>query len=169
MQKVKFYYFGKVMAFLTVLFLMLSFTAQAWEARADKDSEFHTPLKTGRISADFGELLHPLTRKKQMHTGVDIAEKSGVLVFASLKGVVEKVAEDDRRGKYIILSHINGYSTYYGHLSEVLVKPGQTVRQEQAIGKVGNTGVSSAPHLHFEIRKDERPLDPQDFVDFPFE
>jgi murein DD-endopeptidase MepM/ murein hydrolase activator NlpD len=98
------------------------------------------------------------------HPGVDFAAKTGTDVKATADGKVILVGWDDIYGKLVALDHENGYTTYYGHNSKILVNPGDVVRRGQVIALSGNTGRSSAPHLHYEIRKDDVPVDPQTFL-----
>lgn len=102
-----------------------------------------------------------------MHAGIDIANgrSRGQPVVASDAGTVT-VKNSGRRGYglHIIITHSNGYSTLYGHLSAVSVSSGQRVSQGQKIGKIGNTGASRGNHLHFEVRRNGSPLNPLKFV-----
>lgn len=94
------------------------------------------------------------------HPGVDLACQKGALVRAVADGVVVGRGVDKQFGKYLTLRHGQGYESFYGHLDEWLVRRGDTVRVGQTIGRVGMSGQASAPHLHLEIRKDDKPLDP---------
>jgi len=100
------------------------------------------------------------------HLGIDLAAQSGTPVLASGDGIVIGRGTDSVFGRFLLVSHLEGYDSYYGHLSDWRVASGDTVRQGQTIGLVGSTGRSSAPHLHFEIRKDRQPLDPRTLVRF---
>ncbi|MGQ9707974.1 MAG: peptidoglycan DD-metalloendopeptidase family protein [bacterium] len=94
------------------------------------------------------------------HIAVDLAAPKESPVRAAADGIVTGLGTDKQLGRFILLSHTSGYQTYYGHLSLWLVKQGDTVQVGQPIGKVGMTGRASAPHLHFEIRKFGKPVDP---------
>ncbi|UCB51883.1 MAG: M23 family metallopeptidase [Candidatus Zixiibacteriota bacterium] len=98
------------------------------------------------------------------HPGIDFAAKTGTEVKATADGKVILVVWDDMYGKLVAVDHANGYATYYGHNSKILVNPGDAVRRNQVIALSGNTGRSSAPHLHYEIRKDDVPVDPGSFL-----
>ena len=98
------------------------------------------------------------------HPGIDFAAKTGTDIRATADGRVILVAWDDIYGRLVALDHENGYTTYYGHNSKILVNLGDAVRRGQVIALSGNTGRSSAPHLHYEIRKDDVPVDPQGFL-----
>ncbi len=100
------------------------------------------------------------------HRGIDLAAQSGTPVRASADGVVTDCGTDSIFGRFVLLCHFQGYETYYGHLKECKVATGDTVRASQTIGTVGSSGRSSAPHLHFEIRKDRKRIDPTGVIKF---
>ncbi|MBC8382824.1 MAG: M23 family metallopeptidase [Candidatus Cloacimonetes bacterium] len=110
--------------------------------------------------ADF-ILTKPYLPKKN-HYGIDLAGKVGEPVYAAASGVVESVEfDDDIYGKILVLDHLNGFKTRYGHNSHINVKVGSFVRKGEQIAEVGNTGISSAPHLHFEILYHNKNIDPE--------
>ncbi|RDT03357.1 ATP-binding cassette domain-containing protein [Burkholderia contaminans] len=124
---------------------------------------FTMPVKWTRISSFFGERIHPLSQAMAFHTGVDLAAPSGTPVDAAADGVVSFVGTDPGGyGRYVIVDHADGYSTYYAHLSAFAhgLKTGETVKQGQRIGSVGMTGAATGPHLHFEVRVANNPVDP---------
>jgi murein DD-endopeptidase MepM/ murein hydrolase activator NlpD len=98
------------------------------------------------------------------HPGLDVAVSTGTRILAAASGVVEAAGDDPVYGQYVRIAHAGGYQTLYGHASRVLVKAHQRVRERQAIALSGSTGVSTAPHLHFEVRKDGVPVDPRTLV-----
>lgn len=116
----------------------------------------------GRLASRFGNRVHPIFKSRRMHTGVDLAAKSGTPIYASGDGVVEKAQWVSGYGKYVEIKHVNGFETGYGHQSRIAdgIKPGVRVRQGQIIGYVGSTGNSTGPHLHFEIKVNGRFVDP---------
>jgi murein DD-endopeptidase MepM/ murein hydrolase activator NlpD len=121
-----------------------------------------TPLDAARISSGFGMRRHPILGYSRMHQGVDFAAPTGTPVYAAGEG---RIAFAGRRGGYgttIIVNHTGGMSTLYAHLSSIQrgLRPGSAVRQGQVIGRVGSTGMSTGPHLHFEVRRNDRPLNP---------
>ncbi len=126
------------------------------------------PLTGGRISDRFGFRLHPVIDKIRRHPGVDIAAERGTEVFATAAGTVEKVVTKYQRnkswGKYVLINHGFGHKTLYGHLSKVLVRQGQKIDRWNPVGLVGATGLATGPHLHYEVRKDGTPLDPQTYI-----
>lgn len=115
-----------------------------------------------RLTSGFGVRFHPLLNTRKMHTGVDWACAFGTPVLASGNGTIEEVAHKGYYGNYIRIRHANGYQTAYGHMSRFAqgVTEGMKVRQGQVIGYVGSTGLSSGPHLHFEVLVNTRFVDP---------
>ena len=97
-----------------------------------------------------------------LHTGVDYAAPRGTPILAAGNGVIEKAGPNSGYGNLIVVKHTNGYETYYGHQSAFAkgIRPGVRVHQGQVIGYVGSTGLSTGPHLHFEIRVNGSPVDP---------
>ncbi|NPA80425.1 MAG: M23 family metallopeptidase [Thermotogae bacterium] len=94
------------------------------------------------------------------HTGVDLPVKEGTPVFATARGVVVEVGENRRYGKYVRIRHARGYESLYAHLQDVLVKRGDSVQIGRMIGLAGSTGMSTGPHVHYEVYKDGKPIDP---------
>ncbi len=122
------------------------------------------PLSGGRINDKFGFRVHPLLEKVVHHKGVDIAAERGTEVFSTAAGKVEKVITKYKvnkgYGKMVIIDHGFGVKTLYGHLSRVMVREGQEIDRWQPIGLVGSTGLSTGPHLHYEVRKEGTQIDP---------
>ena len=120
------------------------------------------PVASGIMRSGFGGRNHPLLGYHKMHTGVDWAAPLGTPIYASGNGVVDKVGWESGYGKYIRLRHANGYETAYGHMTAFArsITPGARVRQGQVIGYVGSTGLSTGPHLHYEILVNGRFVDP---------
>ena len=100
----------------------------------------------------------------EVHPGIDIAVATGSLVRAAGGGTVHQQGEDPEYGLFVLLDHPDDYQTMYGHLSRILVQPGASVAPGQVIGLSGNTGRSTAPHLHFEVRQKGVSLDPRTMV-----
>jgi murein DD-endopeptidase MepM/ murein hydrolase activator NlpD len=98
------------------------------------------------------------------HNGIDYAATLGTLIRATAPGVVEDVSNDTYFGKTLTIKHGYGFSTRYGHCSQIIVAKGDHVERGQTIALVGNTGRSSAPHLHYEVQKDGKNLDPTKYV-----
>jgi murein DD-endopeptidase MepM/ murein hydrolase activator NlpD len=123
---------------------------------------FRNPAPGARISRGFGMERHPILGIMRMHTGVDYAIRRGTPIMAAGNGVVEKAGWASGYGKEIEIRHANGFETVYAHQSAFAsgIEPGDHVRQGQVIGYVGSTGLSTGPHVHFEIRINGRPVDP---------
>jgi murein DD-endopeptidase MepM/ murein hydrolase activator NlpD len=115
---------------------------------------------TGTITSPFGWRSNPFGGSPEFHQGLDIAAPSGTTVTAAAGGTVIMAQWYGGYGNYILIDHGGGYSTGYGHLSAIYVSQGQSVSRGQAIGAVGSTGVSTGPHLHFEVRINGKPVDP---------
>lgn len=115
-----------------------------------------------RLTSGFGYRRHPLLNKRRMHTGVDWATTSGTPILAAGNGEIEEAGRKGQYGNYVRIRHANGYQTAYGHMRRVGsgVAAGVKVRQGQVIGYVGSTGMSSGPHLHFEVLVNKRFVDP---------
>lgn len=108
----------------------------------------------GKVTSGFGYRIHPITGNRSFHTGIDIAAPEGTQIAAAYGGTVEKTGYTNGRGNYILLRHGDNLQTMYCHLSSVDVKKGELVTAGGQIGKVGTTGMSTGPHLHFELRVD---------------
>ena len=119
------------------------------------------PVDGARITSRFGYRTHPITGKKGFHTGLDLAAAEGTLVSAVYFGTVTKTGEDDSWGKYVLVEHSDGFETFYCHLSEIYVEKGAVIRQGETVGLVGSTGMSTGPHLHFEVRINGVRVDPE--------
>lgn len=116
------------------------------------------------ITSKYGNRLHPVLKKYSLHTGVDIAGSgcNGDPVVAAAAGTVIKATYSNSYGNYVVIDHGGGITTLYAHSSKLLVKTGDKVKAGQEIMKVGTTGYSTGPHLHFEVRKDGKYLNPLD-------
>jgi len=114
-----------------------------------------------RLASGFGMRMHPIYKVRKMHTGTDFSLPTGTPVYATGDGqVVSTTTKFSGYGKYIKIKHGFGYQTLYAHLSEFNVKPGQKVKRGQIIGYSGNTGGSTAPHLHYEVINNGKKVDP---------
>ena len=117
-----------------------------------------------RIASGFGYRIHPIYRVPKMHTGVDFTAPIGTDIYATGNGVVERVEKrHSGYGYNVIINHGYGYKTLYAHMSKILVKRGQLVTRGEVIGLVGNTGRSVGPHLHYEVLKDGKKVDPANY------
>jgi murein DD-endopeptidase MepM/ murein hydrolase activator NlpD len=126
----------------------------------------HMPM-TGnyRNSSGYGNRKDPFTGGRAFHAGLDFAAPTGTTVFSAAKGVVSFVGTKSGYGKVVEVTHATGHITRYAHLSGYLAREGQSVNAGTPIAKVGSTGRSTGPHLHFEIRKGDAPIDPRTFLD----
>lgn len=129
-----------------------------------KFKDFMLPLFNAKITSGFGLREHPIFGILKYHEGIDLKQKYGAPVRAACDGKVIFAGWAEGYGKLIILKHHKRYTTYYGHLSKIKVRQGQYVYKGQVIGNVGNTGWTTGPHLHFEVRKDGVPIDPKKVV-----
>jgi murein DD-endopeptidase MepM/ murein hydrolase activator NlpD len=107
---------------------------------------------------------HPILKKNRMHTGLDINAANGTSIVAANKGKVLVAGWKGGYGNAVIIDHGGGITTLYAHSSKVLVSVGDTVEAGDTIAKVGSTGLSTGPHLHFEVRKDGELTNPLDYV-----
>ncbi|HVZ14059.1 MAG TPA: M23 family metallopeptidase [Bauldia sp.] len=133
------------------------------DGRSAKKFLVRKPLTVNaRISSPFGWRVHPILGYKRLHPGVDYAAPKGTPILAAGNGVVERAGPSNGYGNFTLIKHTNGYETAYGHQTAFAkgIKPGVVVHQGQIIGYVGSTGLSTGPHLHFEIRVNGQPVDP---------
>lgn len=126
--------------------------------------KFINPLQ-GTVSSGFGARQSKYQNVTGYHTGIDIAADSGTPIVASMEGIVELVSGEGDYGKHVKIRCNNVY-TLYAHCSKIFVKEGQIVASGQKIANVGNTGNSTGPHLHFEIRVEDRFVDPEKIINF---
>ncbi len=119
----------------------------------------------GLLTSGFGSREDPFTGEHSFHSGLDIAAREGTDVVAPASGVVILAGEHAAYGNCIVVDHMRGgITTLYGHLSSILVKPGDKVERGQHIGKIGTTGRSTGPHLHYEVRINGVPVNPRRFI-----
>ena len=122
------------------------------------------PVLSGYISSYFGERMDPFNGEEAFHKGIDFASDAGTDVLAVGQGVVTWAGPREGYGVLVEVNHGNGYVTRYAHNSRVMVSVGDTVQRGQAIAVVGSTGRSTGPHVHFEVLKDGRQIDPMAYV-----
>lgn len=122
------------------------------------------PVKGGWMSSLFGYRSDPFTGRKAFHSGVDIAGRNGAPIQAAAAGVVIHAGKRAGYGNSVVLQHANGYSTRYAHADDVLVELGQKIEKGESIATVGSSGRSTGPHLHFEVIKDGRRVNPKQFL-----
>ena len=118
----------------------------------------------GWISSSFGYRKNPFTGRREMHKGLDIANHKGTPIIASAAGVVTYVGRKGLLGNIVEINHGHGFVTRYGHISKALIKKGQKIKRGEEIAKMGNTGRSTGPHLHYEIRLNGIQVNPQKYI-----
>lgn len=122
------------------------------------------PIKKGWMSSRFGRRTDPFTGGADWHPGVDFAAKEDSEIIAVASGVVTWATDRYQYGKMIEINHGNGFTTRYGHAKDIHVKAGDIVKKGQVIGLVGSTGRSTGPHVHFEVHKNGRVVDPATYI-----
>jgi len=115
---------------------------------------------TDTITSGFGRRVHPVTGDHRFHTGVDLRAAEGAPIRAAAGGIVRDAGPRGGYGKAVEIDHGDGTTTLYAHASQLLVHKGQRVDEGQPVGLVGQTGVATGPHLHFELRRHDHPVDP---------
>lgn len=121
---------------------------------------FRFPLPKGRLTSSFGQRINPFTGHPSFHNGIDIGAPEGTEVFAAREGTVMEAGQDRVYGRFVRIAHPGGYETLYGHLSKVEISLNDQIVSGRIIGRVGTTGMSTGPHLHFEIRRAGHAQDP---------
>ncbi len=119
------------------------------------------PVKSGWISSSYGYRNDPFTGRRQFHSGIDFAGRMGSPILAAAGGVVVYAGKHGRYGLMVEIDHKNGYHTRYGHASKILVKVGDVVKKGEEIAKMGSTGRSTGPHVHFEVIKNGKKINPR--------
>jgi murein DD-endopeptidase MepM/ murein hydrolase activator NlpD len=123
-------------------------------------------LSKVKMTSGFGMRMHPIQNREVMHRGVDLAAAAGTSVFATANGKVTQTGfEENGAGHYIIIHHDNKFETFYSQLNEILVKTDQEVTKGSIIGKVGSSGLSTGPHLHYEVRLNGEAVDPSKYFE----
>lgn len=123
-----------------------------------------SPVKSEKITSGFGPRVDPTTQSKRMHRGIDFRAPLGASVYATANGEVLQAELFGKWGNLVVIAHPNGFVTRYAHLQSFNVKVGEQVSQGKEIGKVGNTGLSLGPHLHYEIEKDGNLVNPEEYL-----
>ena len=143
--------------------LMLSDISSVIKRHTVGGKVFKMPVK-GEITSPFGKRISPDGKNEETHTGMDINAQEGTQVLSSYKGTVSRVEENEFYGKFIMIEHGKSLFSLYGHLSEQMVEVGDEVNESTVIGLSGNSGRSTGPHLHFEIRKNGECVNPEDYI-----
>lgn len=129
------------------------------------DTNMISPLKQSVLTSEYGYRISPISGKWKFHSGVDLAAPEGTDVFCCKAGEVSTTGFNSTYGNFIIIQHYNGMTSVYAHLSKILVKKGTKINGGTVIAKVGTTGASTGPHLHFELRKNGSTTDPGALID----
>ncbi|WP_281424963.1 peptidoglycan DD-metalloendopeptidase family protein [Paenibacillus tritici] len=137
---------------------------QAQEKQSRLTRAVMWPTGSKIITSSFGYRSDPFKGSSAYHSGIDIAGNIGDAVYAALGGVVISAEQMGARGKYVVIRHDNGLETWYMHLNHMLVSPGDTVSKGEQIGMLGSTGRSTGPHLHFQVVKQNKPVNPLNYV-----
>ena len=157
---------NKVLNTLTIglFFVSICVHAQKHESGVDLSN----PVPGARVSQKFGRGKDPISGKLYFHEGLDLAAKIGTVINSPADGIIEVAVEDYKErkgsGRTIIISHDHGLKSYFYHLNEIKVKEGDFVKRNETIGNVGATGEGTGPHLHFEVRKNGKAVDPLPLV-----
>ena len=118
----------------------------------------------GRVASGYGYRIHPIYKTRKLHTGMDFTAPQGTPIYATGDGKIEKVKRSRKGyGNYVIIDHGYGYQTLYAHMKKYIVYRGQKVKRGEIIGYVGSTGTSVAPHLHYEVMKNKRKINPVNY------
>jgi murein DD-endopeptidase MepM/ murein hydrolase activator NlpD len=120
--------------------------------------------KSAPVTSGFGWRIHPITGERRFHTGIDFGAALGTPIYAVDAGSIELAREKGGYGNTVIVNHNAGKSTLYGHASKLYVREGQQVVRGQMVAAVGSTGMSTAPHLHFEVRINDKPVNPRPYL-----
>lgn len=118
----------------------------------------------GNLTSGFGERINPVTKKKDFHNGLDIAAKKGTNVIAPADGIVIFAGFKKKYGNLVVIDHKNGYISKYGQLSKIFVKKGEKIKKKKVIGLVGSSGISTGPHLHWEVHYKGKPVNPTKLI-----
>ncbi|PCI96049.1 MAG: hypothetical protein COB15_11420 [Flavobacteriales bacterium] len=122
------------------------------------------PNKKKRYSSKFGRRFHPIDKRMKQHLGLDISAPTGTPIHTTASGIVKLVKTSNiGYGNQVEVLHGFGFQTKYAHMSKIIVKKGQKVKKGDIIGFVGTSGKSTAPHLHYEIKKNKKHIDPYPF------
>jgi len=123
----------------------------------------YLPVK-GKVTSEFGTRVDPITKVSQTHEGMDIDAKLGTEVLSVYDGTVESIEDSKTMGLMLVINHNNSFKTLYGHLSEIKATVGETITKGSVIALTGNTGNSTGPHLHFEVHKNDKAVNPREYL-----
>lgn len=124
------------------------------------NKDFKQPVSGYTVTSRYGWRTDPFTKKKDFHTGIDLAVTQGTSIYPVLSGIVQKTAYNSSYGNYVLILHENGLATKYCHMQYVFVRQGQKVTEQDVIGTAGQTGAATGPHLHFEVLYNDKRYNP---------
>lgn len=136
----------------------------AWNIIPRNTLRFEWPLPATGVNSLYGWRLDPVDHHERQHEGLDLEAEYGDVVVASAPGWVLEAGWHSGHGRRVVIGHVNGYESIYSHLSQVLAIVGTQVKAGEALGRVGNSGRSTGPHLHFELRQYGSSLDPLEYL-----
>lgn len=138
------------------------------EAPPSNNQSFLFPMAyCTMLTSAYGYRIHPITGNYAFHNGVDLAAGTGTEIYATKSGTVTTAEENYVYGNYVVINHLDGYSSLYGHMTRFTVSEGEYVEQGQLIGYVGSTGWSNGPHLHFTIYYNGSSVNPMNYISIP--
>ena len=150
--------------FLIILSIYFYSTMSAFAQDNSSNIHFICPVDSGKIISTFGKRNHPVYKIMKRHDGIDIKANSGANIYSTAQGIVVFSGIKGGYGKSIIIEHAEGYSTFYAHLKKIFVKESQKIKAGEVIGLLGNSGISSIPHLHYEIRINNKAINPEGYL-----
>lgn len=140
-------------------------TMVSWTERTEK---FCNPVEEGIVTSSCGARQNPILEKQEFHDGLDIAVPEGTAVVAVKSGTVTEIRQSQTLGLVLEYETTDGFVVQYAHLQDVLVTKEEKIKQGQTIAESGNSGLSTGPHLHYSLRKDEIIVDPMSYVSLPY-
>lgn len=152
--------FDNVSIFFCIFFVFFVLFVGVFFAELKLNNKMLFPVENGYISSEFGKRVNPITNKKEIHKGIDIAVPLGTEVLSSYDGIIYKVDNDEVNGNYILIKHSDNFFTKYCHLLSSNVKVNEKVEMGERIGKAGKSGWATGSHLHFEVIKNNKNIDP---------
>ncbi|WP_373231246.1 M23 family metallopeptidase [Cohnella sp.] len=158
--------FSELSQMLDEMAVNMEFSLRTAEQKRTEVDTFPSewPTVSRQLTSSFGYRRDPISGKSTFHEGVDISGEVGDPIYAAGEGRVKEAEFDYTRGNYIIITHRNGLESWYLHLSKIAVKTGQLVERGASIGKLGNSGRSTGPHLHFQVVLSEKPVNPLPYL-----
>lgn len=135
-----------------------------WKTQSKRTATVSTGAPNVPVTSAMGMRYHPILGRKRFHAGVDLAVPAGTPIHATADGRVVRAGEAGGYGLLVILQHPSGFETRYAHMSKIGVAPGQKLHRGDLVGFVGSTGLSTGPHLHYEVRRGGEPLSPLPFL-----